>query len=262
MVAVVIVLMVHSAVNGIRTEEINAESGEVELRVSEYFTKYMETTTQLVANNEISQLFMDVTSGKKIVEAERFDTVLKSMTNTRHTDDENILVCWIEDVDSSQCAEDEVSGYISEIGEWDIQSRSWFSKVQQAGETIVTEPYQNSSTGQMVSSIISPVYGNNNEFIGVAAVDVSVDTLYDMMSEHHLGSTRFFFLLTPDDNIMYAPDESLVNTPVSDSGLGQAALDAIQARQDVTITYRYNGAKQHGCYVMIGDSQRYANIRI
>ena len=40
MVAVVIVLMVHSAVNGIRTEEINAESGEVELRVSEYFTKY------------------------------------------------------------------------------------------------------------------------------------------------------------------------------------------------------------------------------
>ena len=91
MVAVVIVLMVHSAVNGIRTEEINAESGEVELRVSEYFTKYMETTTQLAANNEISQLFMDVTSGKKIVEAERFDTVLKSMTNTRHTDDENIL---------------------------------------------------------------------------------------------------------------------------------------------------------------------------
>lgn len=168
--------------------------------------------------------------------------------------DENILVCWIADVDSSQCAEYKESGYISEIEEWDIQSRSWFSKVQQAGETIVTEPYQNSSTGQMVSSVISPVYGNNNEFISVAAVDVSVDTLYDTMSEHHLGSKGFFFLLTPDDNIMYAPDESLVNTPVSDSGLGQAALDAIQARQGVTITYRYNGAKQYGCYVMIGDT--------
>lgn len=253
-VAVVIVLIVHSAVDGIRIEEINAESGEVELRVSEYFTKYMETTTQLAANNEIKQLFTDVTDGKKIAEAERFDTVLKSMTNTRHTDDENILVCWIADVDSSQCVEDEESGYISEIGEWDIQSRSWFSAVQQAGETIVTEPYQNSSTGQMVSSVISPVYGDNNEFIGVAAVDVSVSTLYDMMSEHHLGSTGFFFLLTPDNNIMYAPDESLVNVPVSDSGLGQAALDAIQAKKDVAITYHYNGAKQHGCYVVIGDT--------
>lgn len=253
-VAAVIVLVVRSAVGSIRTAEISAESGEVVLRVSEYFTRYMETTRQLAANNEIRQLFSEVQEGKPIADAKRFDTVRQSMTNTRHTDDENILVCWIADVDSSQCIEDETSGYISEIGAWDITSRSWFSQVQEAGATIVTEPYQNSSTGQMVSSVISPVYGDNNELIGVVAVDVSVDTLYVMMSEHELGSTGFFFLLTPDKNIIYAPDDALVNASAADIGLSQKALDAVNAENDIALTYRYAGSKQHGCLVMVGDT--------
>lgn len=253
-VAIVIVFVVRSAVSGIRTEEISAESGEVVLRVSEYFTRYMETTRQLAANNEIKQLFADVQEGNSIAGSQRFDTVRKSMTNTRHTDDENILVCWIADVDSSQCMEDEVSGYISEIGDWDIQSRSWFSQIQEEKTTIVTEPYQNSSTGQMVSSVISPVFGDNNELIGVAAVDVSVDTLYDMMSEHHLGSTGFFFLLTPDQNIIYAPQEALVNSSISDIGMAENVLNAINAKKDTSLTYRYNGSKQHGCFVMVGET--------
>ena len=253
-VAVVIVLVVRSAVGGIRTAEISAESGEVELQVSEYFTRYMETTRQLAANNELKQLFLDVKQGNPIAEAQRFDTVRKSMTNTRHTDDQNILVCWIADVDSSQCIEDEVSGYISEIGSWDIQSRGWFAQVQAAGTTIVTEPYENSSTGQMVSSVISPVFGDNQELLGVAAVDVSVDTLYDMMSEHQLGSTGFFFLLTPEGNIIYAPDETLVNASLSDSGMTQKVLDAVAAKQDITLTYRYDGSKQYGCFIMVGET--------
>lgn len=253
-VAAVIVLVVRSAVGSIRTAEISAESGEVVLRVSEYFTRYMETTRQLAANNEIRQLFSEVQEGNLIADAKRFDTVRQSMTNTRHTDDENILVCWIADVDSSQCIEDETSGYISEIGAWDITGRSWFSQVQEAGTTIVTEPYQNSSTGQMVSSVISPVYGDNNELIGVVAVDVSVDTLYVMMSEHELGSTGFFFLLTPDKNIIYAPDDALVNASAADIGLSQKALDAVNAENDIALTYRYAGSKQHGCFVMVGDT--------
>lgn len=253
-VEVVIVCVVRSAVGKLRTEEINAQSGEVVLRVSEYFTRYMETTRQLAANNEIRQLFADVQEGSPIAQAQRFDTARQSMTYTRHTDEENILVCWIADVDSSQCIEDEGSGYISEIGDWDIRSRSWFAQVQEAGTTIVTEPYQNSSTGQMVSSVISPVYGDNNELLGVAAVDVSVDTLYEMMSEHQLGTSGFFFLMTPEQNIMYAPQESLVNANIADIGMEPDTLEVITAKKDTPLTYHYNGSKQHGCFVMVGET--------
>lgn len=72
---------------------------------------------------------------------------------TDFTDSENILVVWAADVDSSQCIED--GGYISEIGEWDIMSRSWYSQVLTEKRTIVTEAYGNSSAGEMVAGIVS-----------------------------------------------------------------------------------------------------------
>lgn len=256
-VATVILLITRAAVSEIRTAELTAESRQVSNQISEYFTKYMETTRQLGANNELQNLFLSVKEGNKIAEAELFDTVIKTMTNVRHTDEENILVCWIADVDSSQCVEDAESGYISEIGDWDITTRSWYSQVVEAGTTIVTEPYENSSTGQMVASVISPVFDNSNELAGVAAVDVSVDTLSVMMSEHRLGSSGFFMLLTSTGNIMYAPEEALVNTSVADSGMDQKVLDAFSEQAEQELTYQWNGTKHFGCLSAIGDTGWY-----
>ena len=253
-VAVLILVIVRAAVNDIRTEEITAESGQVSNRISEYFTRYMETTRQLAANNEIQNLFETVKKGNKIAEAEQFVSVRKTMTNTFHTDEKNILVCWIADVDSSQCIEDEESGYISEIGEWDITGREWYAEVVEAKTTIVTEPYQNASTGQMVASVISPVYGGNGELLGVTAVDVSIDTISDMMSEYKLGKSGFFMLMTQKGNVMYAPEESIINKSFLDLGVEKKVRDTFSAKQNAELTYRWNGTKLHGSYTVIGDT--------
>lgn len=251
-VAILILLIVNVSVNNIRTEEITAESGQVSNGISEYFTRYMETTRQLAANNELQNLFEIVKKGNKIADAEQFDSVRKTMTNTFHTDEENILVCWIADVDSSQCVEDEESGYISKIGEWDITSRDWYTEVVEAKTTIVTEPYQNASTGQMVASVISPVYNSSGELIGVAAVDVSIDTISVMMSEYKLGDSGFFMLLTQKGKVMYAPEDSIINQSFMDLKIDKKVIDTFSAKQDSELTYRWNGTKLHGCYTVMG----------
>lgn len=99
-VAAVILLLVRGSVGNLRTAEITAESAQVTNLVSEYFTRYMEVTRQFGANNELRKLFEEVKEGDKISEAKLFDTVRANMTNVFHTDEENILVCWIADVDS------------------------------------------------------------------------------------------------------------------------------------------------------------------
>lgn len=251
-VALVILLLVGNSVGNLRTSEITAESAQVTNLISEYFTRYMEVTTQVAANNELQQLFLEVKPGDKITEAEHFDSVRKTMTNVFHSDKDNILVCWIADVDSSQCVEDEASGYVSELGEWDITSRDWFTQVSEAGATIVTEPYENSSTGRMVSSIITPVYGEGEELLGVAAVDVSVDTLSVMMSEHKLGYSGFFMLLSPGGTIMYGPEENLLYSSIQDVNMPQQVLDAFQNKESKVFTYKWRGSRQHGCYEVIG----------
>lgn len=213
-VALVIVLVMESAVSDIRMAEISAESGQAANRISEYFTKYMEVTNQLAANEGLREMLAEVKSGDDITKSAYFDMVRATMTNASNTDPDNILVSWIADVDSSRCVEDADSGYVSELGKWDITSRDWYTKAAEADTTIVTEPYENSSTGEMVASVVTPVHGDNGELLGVAAVDVAIGTLSKMMSEYTLGNSGFFILLTPEGNIMFAEDANLINTAV------------------------------------------------
>lgn len=182
LVGIVSILVTRAAVSDIRSAEITAESKQVSNLVSEYFTQYMWLTTELAANNELQALLEETKAGDDLTVSEKYASVLKTMTNTYSSDKENILVCWIADVDSNRCVEDENSGYVSPMGEWDITSRPWYTEVTEAKKTIITEPYENASLGIKVSSVISPVFGSDGEMTGVAAVDVSVDTLITMMS--------------------------------------------------------------------------------
>lgn len=251
LVGVVSILVTKTAVSDIRKEEITAESQQVSNLVSEYFTKYIGITSQLAANNDLKTLLMETKAGDDLTMAETYRTVLKTMTNTCGLDEKNILVSWIADVDSSRCVEDENSGYVSAMGQWDITSRPWYAAVQEKKATVITEPYENTSLGIMVSSVITPVFGNNNDIIGVAAVDVSVDTLVNMMSQHKLGNKGFFILLSPEENIIYGPSESIINKSIADTGVDSKVLNAVSEKTDKEIVYSWNG-KQHGAYMMVG----------
>lgn len=221
--------------------------------ISEYFTKYMEVSRQLGANEELVRLFEEIGQGDPIAEASQYDSVLATMMNMHNTDTENILVTWAADVDSSQCIED--SGYISTIGEWDITSRSWYDEVVSAGTTIVTEPYENSSTGEMVASIITPVYDENGELLGVAALDLSLSAVTTMMEAQKLGDTGFLFLLTKAGTIMYAKDEALIHTSFLEAEIADVVKEAFQEEDYGSYAYRYGGSKNYGYMTSAGDSQ-------
>ncbi len=253
-VALVILLTVNLSVSKIRTEEITAESKQVAANISEYFTRYMEVSKQMAANQDVLELLHEVEPGDKIAEAEHFEAVLTMLTNTYYTDNENILDAWVADIDSSQFFEDSVSGFISELGNYDVTTRDWYKEVTEAGTTTVTEPYVISSTGVLASSIITPIYDENGDMIGVAGVDVEVGTLATMMSEHKLGDSGFFVLMTKSGQIMYAPKEELIQSNVKDAGIPKKVLEAIESGKESEFTYRWNGGKQHGCHAMVGET--------
>lgn len=250
-IAVFIIVIITKFTDESHKREINAESASINNAISEYFTQYIEISKQLAANEELRQMFQTVKPGSKIEAADSFDSIRKTMTNIRHTN-EGVLVCWIADADSSQCIEDEESGYVSVIGEWDITKRDWYSQVVEADKTIVTEPYLNSSTGKMVSSVITPVYGENNELEGVAAIDILTDTLQEMMSGRTLGKTGFFMLCTSAGNIMYSPDASVINTAFTDLNLDSEILKNFKNKEAGFYSYYLNNINYHGSLHIVG----------
>lgn len=256
-ISLVVTLIISTVLTGrelmkLQNEEIKKGSQNVAYQVSEYFTKYMEISRQLAVDHEMIQLFKNLTPGERIAEAEEYASVMETMANSHETDPENILVGWAADLDSSQCIED--SGYISELGEWNITERSWYSQVMETGQTVVTEPYENSSTGEMVASIITPVkYGTT--IVGVAGLDLSVQTVVTMMEEHKLGKEGFYLLLTPEGRIMYAPREDLLNTDFRELSMYKTMQEAFENRQYGSYTYRFDESKVYGYMEGTGSSQ-------
>lgn len=242
-----------SQIQTLNDQNIMDSSLNASYRIGEYFTKYMEVGKQLGANQELIDLFDGLQPGEKIAQAPEYASVIATMTNMHNTDSENILVVWAADVDSSQCIED--GGYISEIGEWDITSRSWYSQVSAARTTIVTEPYANSSTGEMVASIVSPVFNAAGEMTGVAALDLSLNAVMEMMEEQTLGNTGFLLLLTKDGTVMYADDTTILQNSIQDISIAEEVKTGFANGKYGTYSYRYAGTKNHGYMTQAGDSQ-------
>lgn len=250
---ILISLFTGSSIKHLQNENIQNSSLNAASKIDGYFIKYMEVSRQLGADNELITMFDEVQPGSKIADSQQYSSVMATMTNIHNTDPENILVSWVADVDSSQCIED--SGYISETGEWDITTRSWFDEVKEADDTIVTEPYENSSTGEMVASIITPVKNSAGDLTGVAALDLSLSAVTDMMSEQKLGSSGFLFLITKDGTIMYSHDESLLQTSISDADISDEVKTAFSNDKYGTYTYKFGGSKNYGYMTQTGDSK-------
>lgn len=251
--SILISILVGAKIQRLQNQNIKNISQNSSYQIKDYFTKYLEVSKQLATNQELLDLFQELQLGDDITKSEQYTSIIDTMKNIHSTDTKNILVSWIADVDSSQCIED--SGYVSPLGEWDITSRSWYSEVIAAGTTIVTEPYENSSTGELVSSIITPVYGNNGEFKGVAALDLSLQSVIDMMSEQQLGNTGFLFLLTQAGNIMYAKDNSILQHSILDIDIDNTIKDGFSNKKYDSYIYTYNGSKNYGYMSQVGESQ-------
>lgn len=247
---ILISVMAGRQIQQLNNQNIKDSSLNASCQISEYFTKYMEVGKQLGANQELVDLFEGLEPGEKIAEAPQYDSVMATMANMHGTDAKNILVMWAADVDSSQCIED--SGYVSEIGEWDITSRSWYGQVLEAKTTIVTEPYENSSTGEMVASIVSPVFNASGEMTGVAALDLSLNAVTDMMEEQKLGDTGFLLLLTKDGTIMHADDQAALHASLQDLDIAEEVKKGFADGQYGAYQYRYMGTKNYGYMTQAG----------
>ena len=219
---ILISLMAGSQIQHLNNQNIKDSSLNASCQISEYFTKYMEVGRQFGANQELIELFDGLEPGEKIGEAPQYDSVIATMANMHETDPKNILVMWAADVDSSQCIED--SGYISEIGE-------------------------------MVSSIVSPVFNASGEMTGVAALDLSLSAVTDMMEEQKLGNTGFLLLLTEDGTIMYADDQAVLHMPFQDLEIGEEVKKGFADDQYGAYQYRYKGTKNYGYMTQAGESR-------
>ncbi|EAS41569.1 methyl-accepting chemotaxis protein [Photobacterium profundum] len=105
---------------------------------------------------------------------------------------------------------------------WDPRSRPWYKDTKQANSIVITAPYADSVSNEILVSIATPVM-QNNQFKGAIFFDVSLSGLAELANKVSLLDAGYIFLVSADGTIISHPNAKLNGKPMS-SFLGNTSI--------------------------------------
>lgn len=251
-VAVLSIAMLYWVIVSSKKTELTLQSESAANKLTAFLDGYIQISDQLSVNPEVKQVFSETKPGDNILQAAGYETVYNNMVNITQTDPENIMAVWIADLDASVLTQSD--GFTSDEG-WDITGRVWYPCFQ-TGETVLTEPYVDSSTGKTILSAVTPVYDDAGAALGVAGVDISLSHLDEVMSQYKLGRNGYIFLVTASGTINYHPQDDLVQKNIAEINVSKKLVDAVMSPSDESffLKYKASGTTKYGVVAKAGDT--------
>ncbi len=111
-----------------------------------------------------------------------------------------------------------VSPAIDLPADFDPRGRPWYIESEESGTLTWTDPYVDEGTGGLVVSLAKPVYNpDNNNFVGVSAIDLKLNVLQTLLNEVELGDSGYLILTNNEGEIIAHEDETLVSLDISEA---------------------------------------------
>ena len=131
---------------------------------------------------------------------------------------------------------------------FDPRERPWYENALglEEGEVAWTDPYIDEGTGDLVTSVATPVY-DGGEFTGVVAADLSLDYLSQVVSEHEIGETGYSFIVENNGETMAHPDRTVVEDRFNVEQLFN--INFLGTGETGYVEYEYQGERAIATYM-------------
>ncbi len=95
----------------------------------------------------------------------------------------------------------------SELPEgYDPRKRPWYQDAAKAGESTLTEPYADASTGELIVTVTTPIL-SKEKLVGVVGGDIQIGVLGDIVRSLDLGGIGYAFLVNDKGVVLIHPDK-------------------------------------------------------
>lgn len=132
---------------------------------------------------------------------------------------------------------------------YDPTGRPWYQQAVESGEAIWTDPYVDAFTGNMIISAAMPVHDSRNKFVGVLAIDLSLEELSKQITSIKIGETGYPYLFDNNYNFMIHPDSEKIGKP---SGI-EALDDFVKNRKTGLVEYTFEGVDKYASVGYVKD---------
>lgn len=250
LVTVLVIVVVYNLLSNANNTELKHDSEAAALEVEKYFAPFERMVEQQALNDEFVELLNTTGKGQKLNSNKLYNMVVDEMKEVKELDDDNILTTWLADIDANAVIASDGQGSGSDF---EVTTREWYACTQ-SGQTMFTTPYVDVGTGQTVISVVTPVYGDKGEVIGVSGMDIAMDVMMKLMETYTIGEEGFVMLLTTDGTFVYHPNAEWINKKVSELNFTENVQTAVLSGEAQRLRYRINGEEKYGYISPIGDT--------
>lgn len=89
--------------------------------------------------------------------------------------------------------------------DYDPRQRPWFNLAKNAGTQEITEPYLDLASGNIIISIVNPIY-DNNQFVGTMFYDMDLGGMSDLVNSVNLFDSGYVFIVTSEGTAIAHPN--------------------------------------------------------
>jgi methyl-accepting chemotaxis protein len=106
--------------------------------------------------------------------------------------------------------------------DFDASKRPWYIKAKTQNKFVWTNPYVDKDTNKLVISGAMPFFDKYSKFVGVIALDITLDQLGKEINSIIIGKKGYVFLLDKDNKIIMHPDEEFFLKPLNNEKISKA----------------------------------------
>lgn len=216
------------------------------VEINEYFTRYKTMAIQMAGNTSVRQVLTEATR-ENYKDKSSFKDTYKYLGFVAEKDEQisTAYVCSAKDT----LAFDGTS-WVSDK-DYDLKSKKyWFSNEEDIKNGyIITDPFEDVISGNMIVSFAAPVYSlDGKEIVGVAALDIQLDTLSNKIAstETNFGKDAYTMLVSRSGQVLASKDNDKLLKNVSQIGFDETMLKEVENPSKKVIKYTENGQTRYG----------------
>lgn len=209
-----------------------------------FFDETLNMVDFLTSNETVRSADDSIHSHKDLTEAVRIDAISKSSKEMELvTLFKNVIAAYPDYVEVylgtkwggyASCFDGEMAGG------YDPRKRGWYKTATAAnGKAIITDAFS-STVGDVVVCLSKSVYSENNDFIGNIGVEVTLNTLTDLISKIKIGKNGYVILVQNDGTILADPVNPEFNfknvNEIENAGLAEVVNENLTQS-----SFKYNG---------------------
>ncbi|QLF71337.1 methyl-accepting chemotaxis protein [Peteryoungia desertarenae] len=126
--------------------------------------------------------------------------------------------------------------------DYDPRKRPWYQDAVKADKMVLTDPYADASTGNLIISAAIPVK-RDGQLFGVAASDFSLESMVAMVNSVDMGGKGSAFLVKQDGTILVHSNGDLVTKtlkeafPTATPAVGSGITETVFADKNVLVSF-------------------------